>query len=318
MRAVYPHADPAGSSEPDSALAPSQRTRSAELGERSAVYAMALSENVAAHADRDPHTAAFRTAHLPGGLLRLDQVDGWVSDRVREQSAEVRQARVRIPAGWNAGDALPSEVVEVFVDQLAYVAPGFDSVRQAVVAPGGVLGRLRRLATSLAAGHGWEPAQAATWVLTGITPIIGLIRITEDRENIRNNWWTAWSERITLDVHPAAMPNEVADAYSAARKRLDFRRTQGNHRARSQSIPHLVLARFVARKRARQRPASWGELRNQWNAWIVEQNDYADLKRYEYDSTFRRDAAVACKRVLYRGHYAGRGAATAAGNEDLD
>jgi len=172
-----------------------------------------------------------------------------------------------------------------------------------VVAPGGVLDSLHRLATGLAIAHGWEPAQAATWVLTGVTPLVGLIRVTEGRETIRNTWWMAWSERITLDVHAAATPDEVAEAYRGARLRHDLART--GRRVRSQSIPHLVLARFVARRKG-----TWEEKRLAWNTWIAEQTEYEDLKRYDFTNTFRRDAALACKRVLYRGYYAGRGAAT--------
>jgi len=297
-------ASPAGSSEPSQSLPPS---RSANLGDRSTAFAFALSENIAADADRDPQTAAFRNVHLPDGLIHLDQVDTWITQRSQEQPEETRQARVRVPAGWQSDEPLPSTGAEVFVEQLHYVVPGQAYVRKVVVAPGGVLASLRRLAAGLAVAHGWEPAQAATWVLTGVTPLVGLIRVTEGRETIRNTWWMAWSERITLDVHAAATPDEVAEAYRAARLHHDLARTDGRHRVRSQSIPHLVLARFVAR-----REGTWEEKRVAWNTWIAEQTEYDDLKRYNYTSTFRRDADLACKRVLYRGYYAGRGAATEA------
>ncbi|MDQ3987788.1 MAG: hypothetical protein M3291_01055 [Actinomycetota bacterium] len=312
IRATYRRTSPAGSTAPDQSLA---ATRSADVGERSTAFALALSENIAAVADRDPQTDAFRTAHLPGGLIQLDQVEAWIAQRVQEQPAEVRQARVRIPVGWQSDEPLPFTGAAVFVDQLPYVASGYTHVRKVVVAPGGILGSLRRLAAGLAAAHGWEPAQAATWVLTGVTPLVGLIRVTEGRENIRNSWWMAWSERITLDVHAAASPDEVAEAYRAARARHDARRTGGNYRARSQSIPHLVLARFVARRR--ENGEHWEDLRVAWNAWIAEQTEYTGLRHYDSVSTFRRDAPLACKRVLYRGYYVGRRAATEAATEDV-
>jgi hypothetical protein len=161
--------------------------------------------------------------------------------------------------------------------------------------------------------HGWEPAQAATWVLTGVTPLIGLIRVTEGADNIRDDEWTAWSERITLDVHPAVAPEEVTAAYRAARSRLDRERTGGEYRARSLQVPQLVLARFVARRRA---TTSWEQLRREWNAWAATQTDFTDLKLFDFESTFRRAATLARKRVLYRGLFARRGATAAALADD--
>ncbi|MDS0137558.1 MULTISPECIES: hypothetical protein [unclassified Amycolatopsis] len=316
LRRHFPLGSPAGSSEPGRVVPPSGR-KSADVGDRSTAFALALSENVAARADRDRVTAEFRRVHLPDGLLTLDQIEAWVAERVQEQPEQKAIARIAVPEGWDGKEPLPSAGASVFVERLAYVAGGYDTVREVVVAPGGVLDRLRRLATGLAISHGWEPSQAATWVLTGVTPLIGLIRITEGAHNVRESNWTAWSERITLDVHPAAGPEEVADAYRAARKRLDARRTEGQYRARSQGIAQLVLARFVARRRAQPTPTPWSTLRAEWNAWIVEQEGYEDLKSYSFDSVFRRDAQVACARVLYRGYYAGRGAATAAANDDM-
>ncbi len=309
-------ATPVGSSEPGEAVPLSGR-RSADVGERSTAFALALSEAVAAEAGNDHQTEAFRQAHLPGGkLLLLNEVEGWIADRHREQPTEVRVMRVPVPPGWNGHDPLPAEHTAVVVDQLAYVVPGDEYVRKVIAAPSGVLGRLNRLANGLAVSHGWEPAQAATWVLTGVTPRIGLIRVTEGAKNIRDNWWTAWSERITLDVHPAATPEEVTEAYRAARTRLDNKRTLGKYRARSQGIPQLVLVQFVVRRRRQQKPKSWDGLRKEWNAWIAEQNEHVGLKHYAYDSTFRRDAQVGRKRVLFRGYYAGRGAATQAADEE--
>ncbi|WNV83189.1 hypothetical protein [Umezawaea sp. Da 62-37] len=316
MRAVYPDVEPVGSTAPEETLAPvSASSRSADVGARSTAYALALSENVAAEADHDRQIAEFRKEFLAAGLIQLDQVEDWIAEHT-DRDEDVRQAQVLLPPGWEFGQPLPGAVNRVFVDQLAYVAPGFSHVRMVVVAPGTVLGRLRRLATGLAVSHGWEPGQAATWVLTGVTPLIGLIRVTEGAENIREQRWTAWSERITLDVHPAVAPEEVADAYRAARARFDNHRTDGNYRARSQLVPQLVLARFVARPRAQGVP--WETLRKQWNSWILVQSEHSGLKRFDFESTFRRAGLLACKRVLYRGLFAGRGATAAALANDQD
>lgn len=261
-----------------------------------------MSENVAAEADRDRRVRAFRTQHLPNGLLRLDQVEAWISDRLDPPEA-TRQAVLGVPAHWD-GPTLTGRPARVFAEQLEYVVHANSHGQRKPVAPGSVLDRLRHLAAGLAAAHGWEPAQAATWVLTGVTPLIGLIRVTEGALNVRDNQWTAWSERITLDVHPAVPPEEVTAAYRAARARLDHERTGGEYRARSLQVPQLVLARFVARRRP---TTPWEQLRREWNAWAATQTDYTDLKPFDFESTFRRTATLARKRVLYRGLFARRG-----------
>jgi hypothetical protein len=319
MRDVYVVGKPSGSTAtdktvPSSAAATTSRVHA--TGALSTAYAAALSQNVAAEADKDSATTRFREQYLPGGLLSLDEVEDWIDQRVA-RGDHSRQARVRLPATWERGSPLPSDTIvdEVAVQVMSFVVPGDTHVRKVVVAPGTELSRLKALSESLAVAFGWEPAQACTWVLTGVTPAIGLIRVTQRTDNVRDSRWMAWCDRIILKVHPAALPHEVADAYRAARARMDHDRTGGAYRARSQSIPHLVLARFVAEQRPR---PTWSEVRRRWNLWIKTQTEYSDvkLKRYDSDNTFRNAATLACNRVLYRGHYAGRRGAAAARADD--
>lgn len=56
-----------------------------------------LSENIAV-ADRDPQAAAFRNAHLPDGLIRLDQVDGGLR-RLRHEAEETATPAMAVRVG---------------------------------------------------------------------------------------------------------------------------------------------------------------------------------------------------------------------------
>lgn len=275
---------------------PEQERRTAEVGERSTAFSEALSVNVAVYAQDDLATDRFRTAHLPDGLIHLGEVAEWIRQQAQHQPAGRSWARVPVPEGWKRGMTLPSAGAEVTAELLDYVVPGKDSVQRQVVAAGSVLAALRRLATGLATAHGWEPGQAATWVLTGVTPRIGLIRVTEGRSTVRDSAFLPWSERITLDVHPAALPEEVAEAYRGARQRLEATRTEKPFRLRSQSVQHLHLATFVAHREK----LPWAQTMAEWNA--TEGKD----KPYRYVSNFRRDADLARDRVLARGYPIGR------------
>lgn len=144
--------------------------------------------------------------------------------------------------------------------------------------------------------HGWEPAQATTFVLTGMTPLVALIRVTEGGTAIRHGIWCAWNERIRLDIHPGAPAEEVTQIYRAARRRLDNERSDTIARPRSLSLRHLRVAAFVAR-----REGTWSELMDEWNA----HSHIGD--RYTQVSNFRRDARQAQTHVLYRSRHQPRG-----------
>jgi hypothetical protein len=319
LRATVPVGDVHDSTDPEQTLAPSDitETKRLKMSMQSAAYARALSENVAARAKRDRQANAFRSTHLRSGLITFDQVQEWIEEQVRTQSPETRWARLPIPVGWEPHEPLPARKAHVSVDLLDYIVPGATHVARVAVAPNGTLARLRRLAQGLAAAYGWEPAQAVTWVLTGITPLIGLIRITEGGEVIRDFELMEWAERITLTVHPAVKPEEVQSAFSDARDALVHRRSGSVRRARAQSIPHLILARFIAGDIG---GGTWDERRSKWNRWVeVHRTDdefkEVNLKRYDDASQFKRDATVACQRVLHFGSYTGPGSGTAAATD---
>lgn len=254
----------------------------------------ALSELVAVIAADDGQLEAFRVDVLAGVLLRPSQVKTWIADRYREQGGD--GGNYAIVSGTTDDDLEVTDtprlnrLLEVTGRVLEYVVPGEQRSRIVGVRPRGVLDRLRLLSEGLARAHGWQPAQATTFVLTGMTPWIGLIRVTEGGTTIHNGMWCAWRDRITLEVHPNATPEQVVDAYRAARSRLDQDRNgESAPQPRALSAKHLKLAAFVA-----DLDEPWPQIMRAWNAQC-EQNE-----RYSHVSNFRRDAARARYHVLYR------------------
>ncbi len=181
---------------------------------------------------------------------------------------------------------------------LKYVRPKENWQVQIGTVAGGTLERLRRLSEALAKANAWTPAQATVYVLTGLTPTVSMIRWTEGGHNIRYGRSHDWAERIVLTIDPAVPVDEVAESYRAARERYARRRTQGEYRIRTQSLRLTRLAGFVARRR----PAmKWEDLRRAWNAQC------APDEVYTQGTNFRRDAALAQDRLLYRGLVKPRG-----------
>lgn len=273
----------------------------APLSPEASTYQHALSEVVAAVADRDVDVLAFRSTILADKTIPWDQVQEWIEEREAEQGDPTRWITCAVPPNgldeaitYNA--LLERSSVEARL--LRYVRPGGDSEALVATAAGGVLERLRRLSVGLSQAHAWTEAQATVFVLTGLTPTVSMIRTTDRGTNIRHGTWCAWSETITLRVNPAVSVEELASTYRAARQRYGQRRTSGSYRIRTQSLKHLRLASFTARRRPAQ---AWTVLMQEWN----QQCDAGE--EYPHVSNFRRDAALAQERLLYRGAVRPRG-----------
>jgi hypothetical protein len=136
---------------------------------------------------------------------------------------------------------------------------------------------------SLADSFGWNPAQATVFILAGVTPLIAPVRVTTPAVKIRYGTDVGWARRIKLDVDPAATPQEVLDAFVRARDRHSLASR------RRLSVKHLRLAAFAGAEHA---DKPWAERHGQWNERFPEW-------AYAAESNFRRDAAVAQRRVLY-------------------
>jgi hypothetical protein len=79
----------------------------------------------------------------------------------------------------------------------------------------GVLQRLKRLSERLAPQFGWDAAQAVTFVLTGVPPLVETIEMQKGR---RAN--SGLPRRIGLSVALSAPPERVAAAYKECRDAL--------------------------------------------------------------------------------------------------
>ncbi len=266
----------------------------AHLSAEMSTYQEALSEVVASVADLDVDVVAFREKFLAAQIMHWDQVEPWVKTQEAAQGAPTQWITSVLPTDYRGksvtyDDLLLTSGVEARM--LKYARPGEKWQAQVATAAGGPLERLRRLSEGLSKAHGWTEAQATVFVLTGLTPTVSLIRTTEGGHNVRHGTWCAWAERIVLTVNPAVPVEEVAAAYRAARQRYGKRRTSGSYRVRTQSLKHLRLAGFVARRRPAMR---WNDLVQSWNQCEPQE-------QYTQGSNFRRDAALAQERLLYRG-----------------
>jgi hypothetical protein len=276
---------------------PAPAPREPKLGQE---RAWALSQLVAEHARYDPDIIAFRHNYLGDALVEWADLDTWITARAKLDGERTTDITVVLPAGaaTPVGDAgelsispplgrvRPSRVATRVLD---YALPGDEWVRRVAVTADGTLDRLRALAEALAKAYGWIPAQATIFVLCGVTPFITTVRTTRSAAKVRHQADLVWARRITLDIDPAATPQEVLDAFQRAR------RQQGLTHLRPLTLKHIRLAAFAGAEHA---DKPWAERLRLWNASFPEWH-------YAEQSNFRRDAIRAEARILYPGRYRG-------------
>jgi hypothetical protein len=262
--------------------------------------AWALSQLVADHARYDPDVVVFRHKYLGDMLVEWADLDTWIMSRAKLDGERTTDITVVVPAGsaTSIGEAhelsispplgrvRPSRVASRLLE---YALPGDDWVRRVAVTADGTLDRLRVLAGALANAYAWIPAQATIFVLCGVTPFIGTVRVTRSAGKVRHQADLVWARRITLDIDPAATPQEVLDAFQWARRR------QGLAHLRPLTLKHIRLAAFAGAEHA---DKPWAERLRLWNSSFPQWH-------YAVQSNFRRDALRAEARILYPGRYRG-------------
>jgi hypothetical protein len=276
--------------------APAPAPREPRLGQE---RAWALSQLVAAHAHHDPDIIAFRRKYLGDALVEWADLDTWIMAQAKLDGEPTTDVTIALPAGAIAdpdaddfhlsppvGRVRPARVASRV---LTYALPGDDWVRRVAVTADGALDRLRVLAETLAKAYGWTPAQASIFVLCGVPPFIATVRITRSSAKVRHRASLMWARRITLDIDPAATPQQVLDAFQHAR------RQQGLAQLRPLTLKHLRLAAFAGAEHA---DKPWAERLRLWNRSFPKW-------RYPQQSNFRRDALRAEARILYPGRYRG-------------
>jgi hypothetical protein len=275
---------------------PAPAPREPRLGQE---RAWALSQLVAAHAHHDPDIVAFRRKYLGDALVEWADLDIWIMAQAKLDGEPTTDVTIALPASAIAdpdadqfhlsppvGRVRPARVASRV---LAYALPGDDWVRRVAVTADGTLDRLRVLAEALAKAYGWTPAQASIFVLCGVPPFIATVRITRSSAKVRHRADLAWARRITLDIDPAATPQQVLDAFQHAR------RQQGLAHLHPLTLKHLRLAAFAGAEHA---DKPWTERLRLWNRNFPKW-------RYPQQSNFRRDALRAEARILYPGRYRG-------------
>jgi hypothetical protein len=197
---------------------------------------------------------AFRRKYLEGALVDWANLDTWIAGRAKLDGEPTTDVTIALPASAISdpeADELDFSTslervrqARVATRRLDYALPGDDWVRRVTVTADGVLDRLRVLAEALAKAYGWTPAQASIFVLCGVTPFIATVRITRSSAKVRHHADLDWARRITLDIDPAATPQQVLDAFQHAR------RQQGLAQLHPLTLKHLRLAAFAGAEHA--------------------------------------------------------------------
>jgi Sulfotransferase family len=214
---------------------------------RQEIVSFLLAQEATTQAD----VKAFRVEFLQGRLLRLQDVTAWVRQHAKEAAAETH------------------------CGILEYLGREAWPLREPI-AEGGVLDRLRLLGSDLAQRYGWHPAQATTFVLSGLSPIVSRIRSTAVGSVPFSS-----TLRIVLEVDPIVTPRDLAAHYRRARAR----ETQG--RRADATDKQYALALFVAEHAG----LDWVELTRIWNG------DFPD-SAYKDAEAFQREAVSARRKLL--------------------
>jgi hypothetical protein len=219
--------------------------------QRRVIHERALAELFVAHLEQQPHdhcgVRAFRRDVLNDA--RVTDVRTWLDAEVR------RQGRPTIRAGR--------------VSLVSIKCDG-EIIRRAT-RRNSRLDRLRHVSERLAEFYGWEPADAATYVLTHTRPPVQAIT-----GHVSMKWPVPCRSRIMMTIDPTTPPSEVATVYGQLRNR-EF------GRVRRLDAKHAALATFAVQHDDQpigEQMAIWN--RTKGKAW-----------RYRFPSVFKRDARLA-------------------------
>lgn len=210
---------------------------------------------VAKEAGTEPAVVSFQQHELANRLLTLDEVTAWVSKQAAEDETNDGERRG--------------------ADTLEYLGVDPWPLRQRTV-EGGVLDTLRALSSVLTHAYGWQPCQASTFVLTGLPPMIDVIR-SQTVGGIPLSCTT----RIVLDVDPAASASDVMQHFIQVRDHLAPRGLPAVDER------HLELAQFAAEHPDLDRQGMMRLWNDRFPHW-----SYAD------EDTFYRDAVRARRSIL--------------------
>ena len=266
-------------------------------------YHEVLSALIAREAANHRLVTDFRTKILtdePSNLLKPDKVDEWI--------------RGKVELNW------PPEVRDSVEPDLTleYTVPDDPYSHIAWVVDGGFLGGLCRISEQLAEEFRWHQAEATSFVLAGVPPVVRRIS-----GGIAFNLPDALF-RIHLSIDPALTPKEVAAEYARIRGGIIH-----DKRTRTLNDKNIELASFAATEgielalvdkrqlgkfRFRLVPPKgkwWDKLIEDWNKACPEDWDKTNPdEKWRYASTdirhFKRDCRRVLQHMLYPGYHFSR------------
>ena len=253
-----------------------------------------LSNLTARQAATEKGVIAFRRQYLTERLVERGEVVEWIEGQAKEDGRPSSYLRVPVPDGYelvrNDGHVFTdpqltisntTSAIQVDIELLSYASPDDEWVRRIPVKHGGTLDRLRLLSRSLARRFTWQEAQAATFILTGISP-----KLSSLRGGIRMAFSQPVSSRINMEIDPTLTPEDVAERYKNLRASLI------GTRYRTMSEKHLRLAEFYGGHKPE--GTTWAVLMDKWNH---NQNRGWEYYRFE---VFARDCKQAWRRLIGR------------------
>lgn len=232
-----------------------------------------------------PLVRQFRRKYLPNGLLSLSEVTPWIEARAKEDGPPSLYVTVAVPQDTHLtedklrlAEAIPAGTRVVRSDrEMLYWIDADMTTRWRFIADGGTLHFLQTTSKRLAGELGCSEAQAATFILTGIPPLLTPVVLKHDV----NYGLLGARETITMTIGLEVSPAEVAKIYSQERSW----HIAGRWRPPSPKTLEMVSFRLD------HLGMSWREC---WQAWNAEHPD----KRYPSPERMKRDYHRAVKRIL--------------------
>jgi len=248
---------------------------------------------IAAAAAAHPQVVAFRRRFLAGGLLGWDEVASWLASTAEREGPPamllhgvICRGEVEISLDAERPGVYPVEPLTISATNpargssmktLAYALRGDRGVRRMYVQPDGTLDLLAGLSAELATLHGWQPAQAAVFVLAGVVPVVSrgvaTLNATASSDGL--------SARVILTVDPALPERSVVNLYQRARRELlapigvKPRRPRALRPLSERNVALAAFAATAAEGTYPVRMAEWNRLHPEWS--------------YKDQRTFRRD-----------------------------
>ncbi len=275
---------------------------------------------LASDATKYPEVKAFRSESLADRLLDPEEAREWIEtyaagegpatwfaevefidQATRDLFPEVAGSLGVTSDHYRPADPPPlttrSRVRNVFVRWIEYPSVEDGWIDRRAIRVGGKLDRLWHLCDRLARAYGWEPYEAAWFVLTGVPPAYVSMRETVvDRQDgewgrglkpdadgafFRSRVPEVARRRIVLDADPKLQPKVVASRYRQLRTPLAAQR----ERPLDEATYELVA--FTERNTT----GTWEERMKLWNATHSE-SPYHDVR------WFRRKANRAREQIL--------------------